>query len=80
VVGLVFLCATGSQWIKILVAAVAFALGGGAALWPHHRLWPCAFPIPPFSRAFILFTMIAPETFNHIENIKKRAGHLWRFL
>ena len=25
-------------------------------------------------------TMIAPETFSHIENIKKRAGHLWRFL
>ncbi|HTO04295.1 MAG TPA: peptide chain release factor 2 [Opitutus sp.] len=24
--------------------------------------------------------MIAPETFNHIEDIKKRAGHLWRFL
>ncbi|MDO8544329.1 MAG: peptide chain release factor 2 [Opitutaceae bacterium] len=24
--------------------------------------------------------MIAPETFNHIEYIKKRAGHLWRFL
>ncbi|HEY0969180.1 MAG TPA: peptide chain release factor 2 [Opitutaceae bacterium] len=24
--------------------------------------------------------MIAPETFNHIEHIKKRAGHLWRFL
>ncbi|WP_197456859.1 peptide chain release factor 2 [Cephaloticoccus primus] len=24
--------------------------------------------------------MIAPETFDHIENIKKRAGHLWRFL
>ncbi|HRE83623.1 MAG TPA: peptide chain release factor 2 [Opitutaceae bacterium] len=24
--------------------------------------------------------MIAPETFSHIENIKKRAGHLWRFL
>ncbi|MCX6943333.1 MAG: peptide chain release factor 2 [Verrucomicrobiota bacterium] len=24
--------------------------------------------------------MIAPETFNHIENITKRAGHLWRFL
>ncbi|QYM77894.1 peptide chain release factor 2 [Horticoccus luteus] len=24
--------------------------------------------------------MIVPETFNHIENIKKRAGHLWRFL
>jgi hypothetical protein len=26
------------------------------------------------------FIMIAPETFNHIENITKRAGHLWRFL
>jgi len=24
--------------------------------------------------------MIPPETFSHIENIKKRAGHLWRFL
>ncbi|MBX7122055.1 MAG: peptide chain release factor 2 [Opitutaceae bacterium] len=24
--------------------------------------------------------MIAPETFSHIEDIKKRAGHLWRFL
>jgi hypothetical protein len=24
--------------------------------------------------------MIAPETFSHIENIKKRAGYLWRFL
>ncbi|MBE34730.1 MAG: peptide chain release factor 2 [Opitutaceae bacterium] len=24
--------------------------------------------------------MIAPETLDHIENIKKRAGHLWRFL
>jgi hypothetical protein len=29
---------------------------------------------------FALHTMISPETFNHIENIKKRAGHLWRFL
>jgi hypothetical protein len=26
------------------------------------------------------FPMLAPETFSHIENIKKRAGHLWRFL
>jgi hypothetical protein len=26
------------------------------------------------------FTMISPETFSHIDNIKKRAGHLWRFL
>jgi len=24
--------------------------------------------------------MIAPETFSHIDNITKRAGHLWRFL
>ncbi|MFT3780827.1 MAG: peptide chain release factor 2 [Nibricoccus sp.] len=24
--------------------------------------------------------MIAPETFSHIENIKKRAGYLWRYL
>jgi hypothetical protein len=24
--------------------------------------------------------MIAPETHDHIELIKKRAGHLWRFL
>jgi hypothetical protein len=24
--------------------------------------------------------MIEHETFSHIENIKKRAGHLWRFL
>ena len=26
------------------------------------------------------FTMIPTETLNQIENIKKRAGHLWRFL
>jgi hypothetical protein len=25
-------------------------------------------------------TMIATETLNIIENLKKRAGHLWRFL
>jgi len=32
-------------------------------------------------RAHVLgVSMIAPETFSHIENIKKRAGHLWRFL
>jgi len=24
--------------------------------------------------------MISPETFSHIDSIKKRAGHLWRFL
>jgi len=28
----------------------------------------------------VVYVMILPETFNHIENIKKRAGHLWRFL
>jgi len=35
------------------------------------------------ARGFAAITvplMIAPETFNHIDNIKKRAGHLWRFL
>jgi hypothetical protein len=26
------------------------------------------------------FPMIAPETTSQIETIKKRAGHLWRFL
>jgi hypothetical protein len=25
-------------------------------------------------------SMISPETFSHLENIKKRAGYLWRFL
>jgi hypothetical protein len=30
--------------------------------------------------SFPFTAMISPETFNHIENIKKRAGHLWRFL
>jgi hypothetical protein len=33
-------------------------------------------PAPPTVGA----TMIAPETFSHLENIKKRAGYLWRFL
>jgi len=28
----------------------------------------------------LTFPMIAPETFSHLENIKKRAGYLWRFL
>jgi hypothetical protein len=37
----------------------------------------CGFDLSPFAGDF---RMIAPETFNHIENIKKRAGHLWRFL
>jgi len=24
--------------------------------------------------------MISTETINHLENLKKRGGHLWRFL
>jgi hypothetical protein len=44
----------------------------------------CGLVLCPPPRSFCLsqspFLMIAPETFNHIENIKKRAGHLWRFL
>ena len=33
-------------------------------------------------RAHVLgfFKMIAPETFTYLDNITKRAGHLWRFL
>jgi hypothetical protein len=31
-------------------------------------------------RRWSLTNMIAPETFSHIENIKKRAGYLWRYL
>jgi hypothetical protein len=34
----------------------------------------------PHPLSLYTLSMIAPETFNHIENIKKRAGHLWRFL
>jgi hypothetical protein len=41
---------------------------------------PFSFLRPALRFAAITFHMIAPETFNHIENIKKRAGHLWRFL
>jgi hypothetical protein len=33
-----------------------------------------------FNRALSPFAMITPETFSHLEDIKKRAGHLWRFL
>jgi hypothetical protein len=42
---------------------------------PNAALSPAPTTLP-----FFTFLMIAPETFNHIENIKKRAGHLWRFL
>jgi len=39
------------------------------------------FPLAPVAGLWgNVGSMIAPETFNHIENIKKRAGHLWRFL
>jgi hypothetical protein len=36
------------------------------------------FPVPSSSSS--ISRMIAPETFSHLEEIKKRAGHLWRFL
>jgi hypothetical protein len=42
---------------------------------PNAALCPAPSALP-----FPTFIMIAPETFSHIENIKKRAGHLWRFL
>jgi hypothetical protein len=32
------------------------------------------------SAFYLALHMISTETLNHIENIKKRAGHLWRFL
>jgi hypothetical protein len=35
---------------------------------------------PAFSVSLGAIAMIATETINQIENIKKRAGHLWRFL
>jgi hypothetical protein len=38
---------------------------------------------PPPAVAVILLhliTMISSETTAHIENLQKRAGHLWRFL
>jgi hypothetical protein len=36
---------------------------------------------PEHFAAMVPFTaMIAPETFSQLENIKKRAGYLWRFL
>jgi hypothetical protein len=43
-------------------------------------LGACALLKGSFRQTFTQTLMIAPETFNHIENIKKRAGHLWRFL
>jgi hypothetical protein len=39
--------------------------------------WSCRPSGPANGSQFI---MIAPETFDHIDHIKKRAGHLWRFL
>jgi hypothetical protein len=55
-----------------------------AAPLPHFPLAPSAPSCGhvPFRSLIPSFPhpMIAPETFNHIENIKKRAGHLWRFL
>jgi len=47
------------------------------SLGPPRALSPCARggALRPWS-----FAMIAPETYDHIELIKKRAGQLWRFL
>jgi hypothetical protein len=33
-----------------------------------------------FNRALHPFAMITPETLSRLDDIKKRAGHLWRFL
>jgi hypothetical protein len=60
---------------------------GGVAVAP--RFWSAGDPAresPDFPLAEgvalprVGASMIAPETFSHIENIKKRAGYLWRFL
>ena len=49
---------------------------------PWRRPWPARCPLAiGWGPGFIQpSTMISPETFSHIDNIKKRAGHLWRFL
>jgi len=41
---------------------------------------PSPLAVGPGPGSIALPTMISPETLNQIENIKKRAGHLWRFL
>jgi hypothetical protein len=50
--------------------------GGRRPAFPLRR----AVLLAAMSVHLLFSSMIAPETFNHIENIKKRAGHLWRFL
>jgi hypothetical protein len=45
-----------------------------------RRISRAALPRGHSLRSLTVPFMIAPETLNHIENIKKRAGHLWRFL
>jgi hypothetical protein len=50
------------------------------AFWP----WPAERPEFPLAARVrvprVKASMIAPETFSHLENLKKRAGYLWRFL
>jgi hypothetical protein len=59
------------MWRITALGARHFRVVGAFVLAPPARR--CAHQ--PFYNA-----MVSPETFNHIENIKKRAGHLWRFL
>jgi len=71
----------GRAWVSfvcsLLFAVPARRAENGKGFEFQARDFPCsaARSLRPWT-----FAMIAPETFNHIENIKKRAGHLWRFL
>jgi len=41
---------------------------------------PCPLAVRPGAGFICRSNMISPEAVNQIESIKKRAGHLWRFL
>jgi len=41
---------------------------------------PCPLAVRPRAGFIRRSIMISPEAVNQIESIKKRAGHLWRFL
>ena len=79
----------------LVVLSAVVRLARSAALGFVSRSKPPAWPIMAVRAAFLRAdfplaaeavlprvgaSMIAPETFSHIENIKKRAGYLWRFL
>jgi hypothetical protein len=51
-----------------------------AAPFRTLRFAALSFPRTCVGSSFTPFAMLSPETVNHIEYIKKRAGHLWRFL